>query len=87
MNFTFSLASDVFAVHPGVKFKGSLDHLNARKIIEKVNQTYIVDLFSSELTKVYPGREYQCYAFCQVRRECQASNRNFLPFYVNFSES
>ncbi|KAE9546724.1 hypothetical protein FO519_010064, partial [Halicephalobus sp. NKZ332] len=75
MNFTFSLASDVFSIHPGVKERWSPEHFFARKIIEEMSSNYLVNLFSSELSTLYPGREYECYAYCRSLRECQAPIR------------
>ncbi|KAE9549027.1 hypothetical protein FO519_007757 [Halicephalobus sp. NKZ332] len=61
MNFTFSVASDVFSTHIG--FRTRLDPVSAdrKRLVQKVKPWNLRRIYRDELDQLYPGMKNKCF--------------------------
>lgn len=62
MNFTFSVVSDVFSIHKGIRVRGNSRHLDQMELIQELQPWLLKKRYNSELEERYPGMREQCFA-------------------------
>ena len=60
MNYTFSLVSDLFSIHPGIKYIDSVKVISMRSRIKQLNVKIIDREFRKQLDATYPGMNDVC---------------------------